>query len=118
MMRLAIFSLFAAVFAAPSPSAWIHAHIRIETLHGPGTNATYSEIQVPVETLYRNKTALAEVSTLYLLDGPGITCIPYVSESGFGSHGNPFTVGWPASMKDALSKETGPVGSIRCVLAY
>ncbi|KAF2967804.1 hypothetical protein GQX73_g5734 [Xylaria multiplex] len=117
-MRLTIFSLFAAVLAAPPPSEWwIYARIKIEALHGPGTNATYTEIRVPIETLYHNKTALAEVSTLYLVEGAGITCIPYVSDEGVGSHGNPFTIGWPASMRDALSKETGTHVSVLDVMS-
>ncbi|TGJ83800.1 hypothetical protein E0Z10_g4963 [Xylaria hypoxylon] len=114
-MRTIIISLLTAALAVASPTkGLLQAIIVIEASHGgPGTNATNSTISVPVGPLYRNKTALAEVSTLYLVNDRRLSCIPYMADIATGPHGFPFAVGYPAVM----SNDTVTVGCILCTYA-
>ncbi|KAI1143542.1 hypothetical protein F5Y05DRAFT_368952 [Hypoxylon sp. FL0543] len=100
-----------AVAVAPS------AIINVEASHGgAGNGLTNTTITVPIDTTYTNPADLNAVSTLYLVGStPGvavdsITCTPYKSTDGTGSHGLPFTSKTPSR----LSTNTVQVGSIVC----
>ncbi|KAI2624466.1 hypothetical protein GGS21DRAFT_493877 [Xylaria nigripes] len=110
-MRAAAFAALLTV-ASAAPAAQIdNVHVVAEAIHGgTGIDRTNTTITVPVGPLYRNEEVLDQVSTLYLLDGDGVSCIPYQSADGTGPHGLPFTVGHPSY----LSTNTVVVGSIQC----
>ncbi|KAI0903519.1 hypothetical protein F4823DRAFT_568613 [Ustulina deusta] len=101
----------------PIPPWHERATVVVETFHredGAGRRDTNATILVPVGELYRNRSALNEVSTLYLLDDEAVTCIPYISEIPTGPHGHPFTVGHPS----VLSSDSAViVGNILCTHA-
>ncbi|KAI1826269.1 hypothetical protein F4861DRAFT_497685 [Xylaria intraflava] len=112
-MRTAAISLFGLLSVATAVPVINSPEVEIvvEASHGgAGSGLTNTTITVPVGPLYTNKAALAAVSTLYLLDDETVSCIPYQSEDGTGTHGLPFTVGHPSF----LSTNTVVVGSIRC----
>ncbi|KAI1407862.1 hypothetical protein F5Y13DRAFT_194974 [Hypoxylon sp. FL1857] len=100
-----------ALAAAPS------AYITVEASHGgAGNGLTNNTIIVPIDTTYTNPDALAAVSTLYLVGASAgvpvdsITCTPFQSTDGTGTHGLAFTSTTPSR----LSTNTVQVGSIVC----
>ncbi|KAI1131468.1 hypothetical protein F5Y10DRAFT_262230 [Nemania abortiva] len=113
-MRFALLPLLSATLAAASPIGMggpQHTTIVIEGGHSKNdTHFTNSTIVVPVGPQYRNHTALAAVSKLYIVNDDTITCIAYYAEIASGPHSHPFTFGHPAVM----SKTPVTVGSIRC----
>ncbi|GAP92605.1 hypothetical protein SAMD00023353_9200170 [Rosellinia necatrix] len=116
-MRFTLLSLLPAALAGVLPR--YHppcATVVIETSHNHlGIGPTNNTILVPIGPMYRNKTALAEVSTLYIPFYDGVTCIPYESEDGQGSHGNPFSYGFPTILQNG---ENVVVGSLYCISAW
>ncbi|KAI1358247.1 hypothetical protein F5Y08DRAFT_322275 [Xylaria arbuscula] len=104
------------------PPPWYHEHVSIivETIYHESDSAaapTNTTIVVPVGPVYRNPSALASVSTLYLLDNAAVTCIPYLSAMPTGPHGHPFTVGHPAVLSESGSGAPVTVGNIVCTHA-
>ncbi|OTA64658.1 hypothetical protein K449DRAFT_392769 [Hypoxylon sp. EC38] len=93
------------------------AYINVEASHGgAGNGLTNNTISVPIDTTYTNPTYLNAVSTLYLIGASegvpvdSITCTPYQSTDGTGTHGLPFNSKTPSY----LSTNTVQVGSIVC----
>ncbi|KAI1145267.1 hypothetical protein F4825DRAFT_257713 [Nemania diffusa] len=110
-MRVAIFSLLAATFAIAAPTGgFLRTTVILETSHMGFVNPKNVTVIVPVGPIYRNKTALASVSKLYILNDDSISCIPYYGEIASGPHGNPFTFGHPS----VLPKIPIAIGSIMC----
>ncbi|KAL7629234.1 hypothetical protein AAE478_000754 [Parahypoxylon ruwenzoriense] len=92
------------------------ATIVVEASHGgAGQGLTNTTIIVPVGPVYINRGDLDAVSTLYLTDVQGypldrVSCTPYRSTDGSGTHGRPFTSTEPS----LLSTNTVQIGSIVC----
>lgn len=96
------------------------AIVTITTSHGgAGNGLTNQTVTVPLNTPYRNTSALDAVSYLYLTGGTGvpfdsITCQAYQDADATETGGKPFDSRTPA----LLSTNTVTVGSILCTTNF
>ena len=110
---LAATLLFASAHAQAKPAAIVV----IEASHGgAGQDLTNQTITIPLTATYSNNSALAEVSTLYLVSAVGvpvtsISCTPFRHADGTGKSGLTFDSTTPSF----LSTNTVQVGSIVCI---
>ena len=105
--------LLASAHAQSKPAAIVV----IEASHGgAGQDLTNITVTIPLTATYSNASALAEVSTLYLIDAVGvpvtsISCTPFKRPNGTGKSGLTFDSTTPSY----LSTNTVQVGSIVCI---
>ncbi|KAI1382294.1 hypothetical protein F4677DRAFT_21845 [Hypoxylon crocopeplum] len=106
--------------ALAAPATVPAALVVVEASHGgAGSGLTNTTLSVPIGTIYNYRGPLDTVSTLYLVGTTegvpvdSVTCTPYHSTDGTGSHGLPFTYGTPSR----LSTNTVVVGSVVCETA-
>lgn len=96
------------------------AVVTIESSHGgAGQGLSNITVDIPLTATYTNRSALAEVSTLYLVDARGVpfdsvTCTPFRYANGSGDAGLPFNETSPSF----LSTNTVEVGSIVCISTH
>lgn len=96
------------------------AIITITTSHGgAGNGLTNQTVTVPLNTPFRNDSALSAVSYLYLTGATGVpfdsvTCQAYQDADASEAGGDPFNSTTPA----LLSTNTVQVGSIVCTTTY
>ncbi|KAI1768330.1 hypothetical protein GGR53DRAFT_439372 [Hypoxylon sp. FL1150] len=115
-MQVATLFASAMAFAGMAAAAG-NALVTVEASHGgAGNGLTNTTISIPIGVTYAGNPALEEVSTLYLVGSTSgvpvdsITCTPYKSTDGTGTHGLPFT----SKVPSRLSTNTVVVGSIKC----
>ncbi|KAI1313208.1 hypothetical protein F5Y03DRAFT_159116 [Xylaria venustula] len=108
----AVLSAAALAYASPcTPPTPQNAVVVVETSHGgAGNDRTNTTITVPLGKTYVNNSALAAVSTLYLIGPDSATCTPYKDAEASVNGGLAFTVGHPS----LLSTNTVVVGSLLC----
>lgn len=105
--------LLASAHAQAKPAAIVV----IEASHGgAGQDLTNQTVTIPLTATYSNTSALAEVSTLYLVNAVGvpltsISCTPFRNADGTGKSGLTFDSTTPSY----LSTNTVQVGSIVCI---
>jgi hypothetical protein len=93
------------------------AIVVIEASHGgAGQDLTNTTVTIPLTQTYVHHTALAAVSTLYLVDARGVplnsvSCTPFKHADGTGKGGLTFDSTTPSF----LSTNTVQVGSIVCI---